>query len=144
MGMTTQALSPLSYCAEICGLTAREMIVGASARPEHEHMAAYYFRCSSVDQATMRRALVAAIRAALQSSETRLAADLLVALRMMLEGQRVHLSAGRRRSRGGFYRSRRAVEGLIETDHEERATTGEVIVNLAERRINRGSGHAVR
>ena len=79
-----QSLLPLLRCAQICGLTSQEMIVGARPRPEHELLAARYFRSSSVGKATMRTALVAAIRAALKASQTRSAAELLVALRMML------------------------------------------------------------
>ena len=112
-----QSLSPLSRCARICGLTSQEMIVGASPRPEHELLATRYFRSSKAGKATMRSAIVAAIRAALQACLPRSAAELLVALRLMLAErrspsgaqQRSHARAQRRRSRC-FYASRSPVQ----------------------------------
>ena len=107
-----QSLSPLSRCAQICGLSSQEMILGASPRPEHELLAARYSRSSNVGKATMRSAMVAAIRAALRASQKRSAAELLVALRLMLPGARraaASHGAPRRRSRRCFYESRRPV-----------------------------------
>ncbi|MGA9598680.1 MAG: polysaccharide deacetylase, partial [Methylocystis sp.] len=104
-----QSLSPLSRCAQICGLSSQEMILGASPRPEHELLAARYSRSSTVGKATMRSAMVAAIRAALRASQKRSAAELLVALRMMLGARRGRSGAPRRRSRRCFYESRRPV-----------------------------------
>jgi hypothetical protein len=86
--MKMQSLLPLSLCTEICGLSPEELIIGARPRPEHEFLATRYFHSSSVVKATMRGAMVAAIRDALKASQTRPAAELLVALRVMLEGER--------------------------------------------------------
>lgn len=146
-----QSLSPLSRCARICGLTSQEMIVGASPRPEHELLATRYFRSSKAGKATMRMAIVAAIRAALRACLTRSAADLLVALRLMLGERRSpsttqwrsHSRAQRRRSRC-FYESR----SPIQVQHSSKAPCGkrgaagaEIIV-LAERCVARSTSLA--
>ena len=123
MATTMQALAPLSCCAEICGLASSEMIIGARPRPEHEFLAASYFHGSSVVKATMRGAMVAAIRAALGAYQMRPAAELLVALRVMLAGEQVESSS--------------------ETPRDEPAREGAVIVNLAERRVNLASNCAL-
>ncbi len=128
------SLSPLSRCSQVCGLTSKEMIVGASPRPEHEVLAARYFRSSTVGKATMRRAMVAAIRAALKASETRSAAELLVVLRMMLGSRRDRSGAPRRRRRRRSYESRRAVEAAGPTRLVDRGGGSAEIVSLAERR----------
>ncbi|ARN83234.1 hypothetical protein B1812_21520 [Methylocystis bryophila] len=79
-----QALAPLSCCAQICGLASSEMIVGAAPRPEHAFLAASYVQGSRAVKATMRSAMVTAIRAALKAYQMRSAAELLVALRVMI------------------------------------------------------------
>jgi hypothetical protein len=142
MRNTMQSLSPLSRCARICGLTSQEMIVGASPRPEHELLATRYFRSSKAGKATMRSAIVAAIRAALQACLPRSAADLLVALRMMLARRRSpstaqwrsHSRAQRRRSRC-FYASRSPVQlpNSRSAPCEKRSAAGAEIIILAER-----------
>jgi hypothetical protein len=137
-----QPLSPLSRCARICGLTAQEMIVGASPRPEHELLAARYFHSSTVGKATMRTAMVAAIRAALQASQPRSAAEFLVALRMMLGKRRGRSGAARRRSRRCFYGSRSPVQAFGGTPREERLAASAEIVILAERRTALASSRA--
>jgi len=138
-----QSLLPLLRCAQICGLTSQEMIVGARPRPEHELLAARYFRSSSVGKATMRTALVAAIRAALKASQTRSAAELLVALRMMLREWRGRSGAPRRRSRRCFYESRRPVAVSSGTPRNQHGAASAVIVNFAERRAALASSRAL-
>lgn len=86
-GMITSLL-PLALCTEICGLAPEEMIIGAKPRPEHELLAARYFHSSTLVKATMRGAMVAAIREALKASQARPAAEVLVALRVMLQRDR--------------------------------------------------------
>ena len=137
-----QALSPLSRCAEICGLSAQELIVGGSPRPEHELLAARYFRSSAVRKATMRHAMVNAIRAALRASQTRSAADLLIALRMMLGSRRARTGAPRRRSRRWVHESRRPVQGVLADRREKREATNAVIINFADRQATRASSRA--
>jgi hypothetical protein len=143
MGTTMQSLLPLSRCAQICGLTSQEMIVGASPRPEHELLAARYFRSSTVGKATMRSAMVAAIRAALKASQTRSAAEILVALRMMLGERRGRSGAQRRRDRRCFYESRRPVAISGGPPRTERGAASAVIVNFAERRAALASSRAL-
>jgi len=137
-----QPLSPLSRCARICGLTSQELIVGASPSPEHEVLAARYFHSSTVGKARMRTAMVAAIRAALQASQPRSAAELLVVLRLMLGKRRDRSGASRRRSRRCFYESRRPVQAYGGTRREARREASADIVILAERRAARTSGRA--
>lgn len=142
MGKTMQSLSPLSRCARICGLTSQEMIVGASPRPEHELLATRYFRSSKAGKATMRSAIVAAIRAALKACLPRSAAELLVALRLMLGKRRSpsgaqsrsHSRAQRRRGRC-FYASRSPVQlqQWRAAPCERRGGAGAEIIILAER-----------
>ncbi|BDV39746.1 hypothetical protein [Methylocystis bryophila] len=127
-----QSLSPLSRCAQICGLTPKELIVGASPRPEHEFLAARYYRSSTIGKARMRRAMVAAIRAALKAAEPRSAADLLVALRMML-GRRRGRSWGARRRTRRSHQSRCAVEAPVGRPGDERGERGAIIVDFVER-----------
>ncbi|MFY9655043.1 MAG: hypothetical protein WAK01_00435 [Methylocystis sp.] len=137
-----QSLSPLSRCARICGLTSQELIVGASPRPEHELLATRYLRSSKAGKATMRSAMVAAIRAALQACLPRSAADILVALRLMLAKRpspsgaqwRSH-SRARRRRRRCFYASRRPVQlqHLRAAPCEKRGAASADIIILAER-----------
>ena len=146
-----QSLSPLSRCARICGLTSQEMIVGASPRPEHELLATRYFRSSKAGKATMRSAIVAAIRAALRACLPRSAAELLVALRLMLARrrspsvpqQRSHARAQRRRSRC-FYASRSPVqlEHCRAAPCAKRGAAGAEIIILAERCAARSSSLA--
>jgi hypothetical protein len=138
-----QSLSPLSHCAQICGLTSLEMIVGASPRPEHEFLAARYLRSSIVSKATMRSAMVAAIRAALLASQTRSAAELLIALRMMLGARRSRSGAPRRRSRRCFYESRRPVLVVGGSAGAERGAASAVILSFAERRAALASSRAL-
>lgn len=135
-----QSLSPLSHCAQVCGLTSKEMIVGASPRPEYELLAARYFRSSTVGKATMRRAMVAAIRAALKASETRSAAELLIVLRMMLGARRSRSGSPRRRSRRRAYESRRGVEAPGRKRPDGRRAESADVVSLAERRAALLSG----
>jgi hypothetical protein len=130
-----QALAPLSRCAEICGLSAKELIVGSSPRPEHEILAGRYSSSSDSRKATMRVVMVSAIRAALKEHQLRPAAELLVALRMMLASQQSFVrDDATRRARRRLRQRRRPLERLIETDREERALASAVVVNLAERR----------
>jgi len=136
-----QALSPLSRCAQICGLTSQEMIVGASPRPEHELLAARYFHSSTVGKATMRTAMVAAIRDALQASQPRSAAELLVALRMMLGRRRGGPGAARRRSRRCSSGGRSPLQPFGATFREERWASADIII-LAERRAALASSRA--
>ncbi|HTO80344.1 MAG TPA: hypothetical protein VMJ31_11280 [Methylocystis sp.] len=138
-----QSLSPLSRCAQICGLTSQEMIVGASPRPEHELLAARYSRSSTVGKATMRSAMVAAIRAALKASQTRSAAELLVALRMMLGGRRSRSGAPRRSSRRCFYECRRPVPIFGGTPGNLRGAASADILDFAERRAVLASSRAL-
>jgi len=101
-----RTLLPLSRCAKICGLDAKEMIVGAQPRAEHIRLAARYRRCSDANKQVMRSAMVQAIRAALQRSALVPAAELLTALRMMLAVERRVMGAGRRRSKNSRRTSR--------------------------------------
>ncbi len=130
----TPSLSPLARCSEVCGLTSKEMIVGASPRPEHEALAARYFRSSTAGRATMRRQMVAAIRAALKASETHSAAELLVVLRIMLGGRRERSGAPRRQRRRRSYESRRPLGASVPARPEPRGAASADIVSLAERR----------
>ena len=137
------SLTPLSRCAQICGLSSQEMILGASPRPEYELLAARYSRSSTVGKATMRSAMVAAIRAALRASQNRSAAELLIALRMMLGARRGRSGAPRRRSRRCFYESRRPVAVFSGSPRAERGAASAVIVNFAERRAALASSRAL-
>lgn len=133
MDKTTQTLLPLSRCAEICGLEPQELIIGARPRPEHAILKARYFQGSSLAKATLRAGLVAAIRNALHSGQERLAAELLVALRVMLAGEGA-ASCATRQSRRPSSRYRRPVKSFSETQGEEFSSA--IVVNLAERRAN--------
>lgn len=140
MDRTTQSLLPLSRCAEFCGLTPQEMIIGARPRPEHEVLKARYIQGSSVAKATLRAGIVAAIRTALESCQERLAAELLVALRVMLAGERSPSGVGQRQTRRASSRYRRPIETFNETRGDELASA--IVVNLAERRANLASNCA--
>lgn len=83
-----RTLLPLSRCAQICGLQAKELIVGARPRAEHRRLAARYRRCSEANKQVMRVAMVQAIRAAVARSAFVPAAELLTALRLMLSAER--------------------------------------------------------
>lgn len=139
MHKTTQALLPLARCAEICGLEPQEMIIGARPRPEHEILKARYFQGSSLAKATLRAGLVAAIRTAVDSRQERLAAELLIALRVMLVGES-NASGVAPQGRRSSYRYRRPLKSLIETRGEQLASA--IVVNLAERRSNVASNCA--
>jgi hypothetical protein len=149
MRQIMQSLTPLSRCARICGLTSQEMIVGASPRPEHELLATRYFRSSKAGKATMRNVIVAAIRAALGACLLRSAAELLVALRLMLAKRRSpstaparsHPRALRRRSRC-FYTSRSPVQvqQFRAAPCGKRSPSGAEIIILAERCAARPRG----
>lgn len=121
MDTTTQALLPLSLCAKICGLTSKEMIIGAKPRPEHEALAARYFYSPSAVKASMRGAMVSAIRTALRADQNCFAAELLVALRTMLAGNRSNSIAALSQHRRSLPQCRRPVERLIESLGSKRA-----------------------
>ncbi len=133
MDKTTQALLPLSRCTEICGLEAQEMIIGARPRPEHEILKARYFQGSSMAKATLRAGLVAAIRTALHSRQERLAAELLVALRVMLVGEGAP-SGVARQGRRTSSRYRRPIKSFSEKRGDELASA--IVVNLADHRAD--------
>ena len=139
MNTAMQALLSLSHCAEICGLTSKEMIIGARPRPEHTLLATCYFRSSNADKTTLRVGMVAAIRAALNARQLRSAAELLVALRVMLAGERRHSSAPGSQGRRGLPRCRQPLQKFIETLGDKRAPVGAVVLSLAERRANLAS-----
>jgi hypothetical protein len=140
--MTTQALAPLSRCADVCGLSPKEMIVGSRPRVEHGILAERYFCSSKSGKEAMRVAMVSAIRAALKDHQLRPAAELFVALRVMLAGRQGHLRAARRHDRRRFGQRRQAFERFLETRCEQRAPASAVIVNLAERRAARATARA--
>jgi hypothetical protein len=124
-----RTLLPLSRCAAICGLDAKEMIVGAQPRAEHLRLAARYRRCSDANKQVMRSAMVQAIRAALQRSAFVPAAELLTALRMMLAFESQMAKDGRLRSRS----SRRASRQPLRAWPEVAAASREAkIYSLAE------------
>jgi hypothetical protein len=81
----------------------------------------------------LRDGLVAAIRTALNSCQERLAAELLVALRVMLTSE-VAPSGVARQSRRASSRHRRPIKSFSETRGEEFASA--IVVNLADRRAN--------
>ncbi|MFY9655946.1 MAG: hypothetical protein WAK01_05060 [Methylocystis sp.] len=139
MNRTTQALLPLSRCEELCDLTPQEMIIGARPRPEHEELKARYRQGSSIAKATLRAGIVAAIRTALDSRQERLAAELLVALRVMLAGDRRHAGVARQGRRASS-RYRRPINNFNETRGE--GLVSAIVVNLAERRANLASNCA--
>jgi hypothetical protein len=109
MGKAMRTLSPLSHCAKVCGLSAKEMIVGVEPRPEHLRLASRYDQCSLENKRLMRIAMVAAIRAALARAAYLPAAELFTALRLMLGGERRRCNGALRRSRRSLYQSRCAV-----------------------------------
>ncbi len=138
MSTTIQALAPLSHCAEICGLSSEEMIIGSRPRPEHGILAERYFSSSNSRKATMRVVMVSAIRTALKDHQLLPAAELLVALRVMLAGQQGFVrDDAQRGARRRLRQRRRPLEPFIETAREERAPASAVVVNLAERRAAR-------
>jgi hypothetical protein len=78
----------------------------------------------------------------LKDHQLRPAAELFVALRVMLAGRQGHLRAARPHDRRRFRQRRQAFERFLETRREQRAPASAVIVNLAERRAARASGRA--
>ncbi len=137
MATSIQALAPLARCAEICGLSANEMIVGSSPRVEQGILAERYFHSSKRGKATMRVAMVSAIRAALKDNQLRPAAEVFVALRVMLADRQDYVCATRRHDRRRICQRGRPGKLLSEKRAEERALASAVVVNLAERRVAR-------
>lgn len=129
MGRIIQELAPLSHCAEFCGLSAKEMIVGSTPRPEHALLAETYFCSPNSRKLMMRVAIVSAIRAALKDQHLPRAAELLVALRVMLATGRGQVGAKGRQARQKFRQKGWPLERLLETRRDARA----ILVDLAER-----------
>ncbi len=79
-----RALSPLSRCAEICGLKATEIILGAKPGPQHRRLVARYRSFVVGGRPYLYARIVADIRAALEICAMQQAADLFVVLRLLV------------------------------------------------------------
>ena len=138
MGTRIEALAPLSRCAEICGLSSKEMIVGSRPGPEHAIVAELYFYSPNSRKTKLRAAMVSAIRAAVKDHQLRRAAELFVALRVMLTRRR----ATRRHDRHKFRQKRWPPERSIESRPGALAPASAIIINFAERSAARMSERA--
>jgi len=129
-----RTLLPLSRCAEICGLHAKELIVGARPRAEHRRLAARYRRCSEANKQVMRVAMVQAIRAAVERSAFVPAAELLTALRLMLSAERRDATCVQRGGRRGQRSNRRASRQPLQSWPDRRPKSREEaqVYSLAE------------
>jgi hypothetical protein len=77
-------LAPIAYCAKICGLNRKEMLVGVILSSKHEQLLEKYNLDQPGDDENACSMIVADIREALRQDDPTHAADLLLVLRLFL------------------------------------------------------------